>query len=104
MLYTHPKRKYFIGLLKQQHDKHEAKHVGVSKGLSPCAAEFIPQDQNSGLHPVLNCSSANNHPISVVPSPVSSVHVVLSVKATRLQAVEFVAFSPENIVLNAYMD
>ncbi|PNF40938.1 O-acetyl-ADP-ribose deacetylase 1 [Cryptotermes secundus] len=64
MVYTHPKKDYYIGLLKQQHADHEAKCSAVSKG----AAELkTPRQKNSDSQAVYDCSSAKNQRSSSFP-------------------------------------
>jgi hypothetical protein len=92
MFNTHPKKDYYIGLLKKQHAEHETKHNVTSKGPSPCAAEFKPPQLNSDIQEDWDCdiqadcdwSSANNEPSSSF-SGVSRIHVLLLTTSTRAQ-------------------
>jgi hypothetical protein len=110
IVYTHPKKDYYIGLLKKQHAEHEAKRTGISKGLSPCAAEFkTPQQKNSGIQAVYDCSNAKNQPSSNFPVVVSRIHVLLLIRGTKSQAsghlgyknCVLLVFFSENIVIKS---
>jgi hypothetical protein len=87
IVHTHPKKDYYIGLLKQQHAEHEAKNSVISKGLSPCATEFkTPQQKNSDIQAIYDCSSAKTQPSSSFPVLVSRIHVLLLIRVTKSQA------------------
>jgi hypothetical protein len=111
MIDAHPKKDYYIGLLKQQHAGHEEKHNVKSKGLSPCAAEFKPpQQKNSDIQAVCDSSSAKNQPSSSFSVVVSRIHVLLLIRCTKSQAsfkslwllkLFFVVIFSENIVIKS---
>jgi hypothetical protein len=89
MVFTHPKKDYYIGLLKQQRAEHEVKRNVVPKGLSPCAAAFKPpqQQKDSDIQAVCDRKSAKNQPSRSFPVVVSRrIHVLLVINGIKLQA------------------
>lgn len=79
MVYTHPKKDYYIGLLRQQHAHHEAKCSVVSEG----AELKTPQQKNCDIQAVSDCSSAKNQPSSSFPVGVSRFHGLLLIRVTK---------------------